>query len=96
MSTPESSEMRIVRAQLRDFITQNFLYGATDVHLDDETSLLAAGVLDETGILELVLFVEETYGLTVDEGELGPSNFDTITSIATFVVAHLSPDLTEE
>ncbi len=94
MTTPETSEMRIVRAQLRDFIAQNFLYGNNTVHLEDDTSLLGEGIVDETGILELVLFVEETYGLSVHESELGPANFDTINSIATFVVAHLSPDLT--
>jgi acyl carrier protein len=94
--TPETSEMRILRAQIRDFIQQNFLYGNGAATFEDDTSLIAQGIVDETGILELVLFVEETYGISVEESELDPANFDSVTSIATFVVSHLGPDLPAE
>jgi acyl carrier protein len=96
MATPETSEMRIIRAQVRDFIQQNFLYSNVELRLEDDTSLLGQGIVDETGILELVLFVEETYGIQVGEDDLGPANFDTVESIAAFVVAHLGPDLPAE
>lgn len=90
--TTETSEMRIVRDQVRDYIQQNFLYGNTALCLEDDTSLLGEGIVDETGMLEVVLFVEETYGLTVAEEDLGPANFDTVASIARYVVDHLPPE----
>lgn len=90
--TTETSELRIVREQVRDYIQQNFLFGNTALRLEDDTSLLGEGIVDETGMLEIVLFVEETYGLIVAEEDLGPANFDTLASIAGYVVDHLPPE----
>ncbi len=74
----------VVREQIRDFLTVNFLYGE-DTPLDDNASLMAQGVLDSTGVLELVLFVEETYGISVDEDDLQPEHFDSIASLTRYV-----------
>ena len=69
---------------LRTYIVENFLLG-DDSGLDCSESLLQSGVVDSTGVLELVVFVEETYGITVMDEEMVPDNFDTIQNLAGFV-----------
>lgn len=90
MSKPtQTIDTSLICDQIRDFITQNFLYNGTAAHLDNSASLLEQGIVDTTGVLELVLFVEETYGLSVDQSDLLPENFDSIDNLADYVVRHL-------
>ena len=69
---------------VRGFIVENFLYG-DDGELRDDTSFLGTGIIDSTGILEVISFLEETYGVTVDDEELIPENFDTLINIDSFL-----------
>lgn len=80
----------LVREQIRDFLQQNFLYDGDISQIGDDDSLLGHGIVDSTGILELVLFAEETYEITVDEADLLPENFDSINSLTGFVVRQMS------
>lgn len=74
-----------VRETLRDFVAENFMLGAkADVPADGE-SLVGNGVIDSTGVLELVAFVEEQFGLFVEDDELIPENLDSISNIIGFV-----------
>ena len=84
----ETVDVDLIREQIRDFLTVNFLYG-DHVHLDDNASLLEQGVVDSTGVLELVLFVEETYGISVDEADLQPENFDSVSRLTNYVAARI-------
>jgi acyl carrier protein len=70
--------------QIKAFIINNFLFGDAG-ELTDATSLLDAGIIDSTGILEIVQFVEETFKIIIDDEELLPENLDSVDSIATFV-----------
>ncbi len=70
---------------VRDFIVDNFLFGQEDDQLGNETSLLQAGVIDSTGVLELVVFLEESHGLKVEDEELVPENLDSISNLARFI-----------
>ena len=72
-----------VRDQLRDYIVANYMFGSGTVA--DSASLIDDGVLDSMGVLELVLFVEETFGVPVSEFEVVPEHFDSISAIASFV-----------
>lgn len=93
MTTSEdTASLEIIREHLRDFIWRSFFFGAVAPGLEDDTSLLAEGIVDETGVLELVLFVEETYGIQVAEGDLTPEHFDSINSIASYVAERLAED----
>jgi acyl carrier protein len=74
-----------VKQQLRGFVTKNF-YLADVSSFDDATSFLDRGVIDSTGVLELVTFVEDEYGLTVADEEIVPANFDTVNALAGFIV----------
>ncbi len=70
---------------IRAFIIENFLFGDTSQDLGDDVSLIEADLVDSTGILELVAFVETTWSITVRDADIVPANFDTIGHIAAFV-----------
>ena len=68
-----------------DFIRENFIMGRSDVVLDPEVSLIESGVMDSTGVLELVEFLEATYGIKIEDEELVPENLETIGNIVDFL-----------
>jgi acyl carrier protein len=70
--------------QVRDFVTTNFYVPDPD-SLEDRTSLLDHGIIDSTGVLEVIMFIETTYGVTVEDSEMLPENLDSIERIARFV-----------
>lgn len=74
-----------MKHQLRQFIIDNFLFGQIDTPLEDDDSFLEQGIIDSTGVLELVAFIEETFGIKVEDEELIPENLDTINNIVAFV-----------
>lgn len=79
-----------VKNEIRSFIVENFLFGDTDRPLDDDMSLIENDVVDSTGILELVSFLEERYGIAVADADIVPANLDSIARIAAYV-AHKAP-----
>ena len=82
--------MEDVKAALRQFIEQNFVLGAGGLKLEDEDSFLDRHVLDSTGFLELVAFLEETFGIKVGDAEMIPENLDSIDNVAAFVTSKRS------
>ncbi len=77
-----------LKSEIRNFIVENFLYGQNDGLVDD-LSFLQKGLLDSTGILELVAFVEEKYEISVADEELIPDNFDSINKLTDYIVKKL-------
>jgi acyl carrier protein len=75
--------------EIREFVVTNFLFGQEGTGLTEDQSLLESGVIDSTGVLELVAFLEQQYGITVGDRELLPENLDSIQNIAKFVVRKL-------
>ena len=73
-----------LQQQIRDFVTSNF-YVADPKALEDRTSLLDQGIIDSTGVLEVIMFIESTFGMTVEDSEMLPENLDSIERIAAFV-----------
>lgn len=71
--------------RIRAYICENFLFSTDESALDDERSLIGSGTLDSTGILELILFLETSFGIKVADDEMLPANLDTVARIATFV-----------
>jgi acyl carrier protein len=65
-------------------VTSNF-YVADPASLEDGTSLLDQGIVDSTGVLEVIGFIETTFGITVEDSEMLPDNLDSIERIASFV-----------
>lgn len=72
-------------SEVKDFILKNFLFTEDRSKLSDEQSLMQSGILDSTGILELISFVEENYGVKVADEEMLPENFDSVAAIDGFV-----------
>ena len=75
--------------QIRDFVTSNF-YVADPGSLEDRTSLLDQGIIDSTGVLEVIMFIETTFGVTVEDSEMLPENLDSIERIGAFVARKTS------
>jgi len=73
-----------LRNDVRTFVIQNFMFGQGD-HLQDTESFLESGLIDSTGVLELVGFLEATYAITVADEDLVPANLDSVLSICQFI-----------
>ena len=77
----------LIRRQIRDYLVANMLFGIGDVQ--DDTSLLGESILDSMGVLEMVLFIEETFHVQVSDDEVLPTHFDSINSLTTFITNKL-------
>lgn len=75
---------RQIQDRIREFILQNF-YVAAEVGLDDGASLLERGIVDSTGVLEVIEFLEQEFGIRIEDREVVPKNLDSIAAIAAFV-----------
>ncbi len=74
-----------IHEQVRKFILQNYLFTEDTSQLSFEDSLLGRGIVDSTGMLEMILFIEEQLGVTIEDSEMIPANFDSVNQIAAFV-----------
>jgi len=74
-----------VELELRTFLTDNFLLGDDLQALPGNVSLIEAGIIDSTGVLELVGFLEQRYGIHIADDELVPENLDSIDNVVSFV-----------
>lgn len=77
--------MQEVEREITAFIVENFLFGNEDDAPAPSASFMDTGLIDSTGILELVGFIEDTYGITVEDDELVPENLDSVANIAGYV-----------
>ena len=73
------------KSKLREFITENFLFGSDEDRFKDEDSFLDNGIIDSTGVLELVSYIEEEFDLEVKDEELIPDNFDSLNKLVTYI-----------
>lgn len=74
-----------IETQVRSLIEDNFLFREDRSSLFDTESLIDAGLIDSTGILELVAFLEERFKIEIADADLVPANFDSISAIAAYV-----------
>ena len=72
------------RDQVQRFVVDNFLFGDSS-RLDTDTSFLNEGIIDSTGILELIMFLEETFDVKIEDQELMPENLDSLNNIQRFI-----------
>nr|CAD6426437.1 acyl carrier protein [Rhizobium sp. Q54] len=76
------------RPAVREFIAENFLFRA-DADISDDQSLLESGVIDSTGVLELIAFLEATYGISIADEEIVPENLDSVNNMADYLARKL-------
>lgn len=74
-----------IRQQVRHFILTNYLFTEDEQRLADAESLMQNGTMDSTGILELIMFLEETFGIKVADDEMVPANLDSVANVVGFV-----------
>jgi len=77
-----------VAEAVRNFIIEYFLFG-DDENLNNHTSFIEDGIVDSTGILELVAFLEETFSIHVEDEELIPENLDCISNVEKYVLSKM-------
>jgi acyl carrier protein len=73
-----------IKEQVRAFVTSNF-YLPDPAALGNDVSLLDRGIIDSTGVLEVIAFLEDTFSIAVEDSEMLPENLDSIDRIASFV-----------
>ena len=78
------------RQQIKQFILGNFLFTDDESALADDTSLIQDGIIDSTGILELIMFLEETWSITVPPEDMTPAHFDSLVSIDRYLEGRLA------
>jgi len=77
--------MGTIEGSIRDYIAENILFSDNGYTYSDDTSFLEEGIIDSMGIMELVMFVGDTFRITVEDEELVPDNFDSITRLASYI-----------
>jgi acyl carrier protein len=80
-----SSEVTSVEAKVRGYILENLLFSSNDAELPNDASLLERGIIDSTGVLEIILFLEEEFGVSIKAEQMLPENFDSVDNIVRFV-----------
>ena len=71
--------------RIKDFILSNFLFTDDGNAISNDVSLIGQGVIDSTGILEVIVFLETEFSIKIADEEMTPANFDSIDAIAAFV-----------
>jgi acyl carrier protein len=84
MATPD------IQSQIKDYIARNILFSDNGFTYSDDASFLEEGIVDSLGIMDLVLFIEQNFGLSVDDEDLIPDNFDSVNKLARYIQRRLS------
>jgi len=76
--------MNKTKEKIRKFMIENFLFGE-DTDLKDDTSFLEEGIIDSTGVLELIEYLEEEFNIQIDDEDLIPENLDSLNNLEQFI-----------
>jgi acyl carrier protein len=74
-----------IKEEIREFILNNFLKGDRSKRVADDTSFIEEGIIDSIGILELVAFLEEKFGIKVEDDEIAPENFESLEKLDSYI-----------
>ena len=77
--------MSSIEERIRDYIAENILFSDNGYPYPDDTSFLEEGIVDSMGIMELVMLVDEGFGITVEDEEVIPDNFDSVSRLAAYI-----------
>ena len=78
-----------IKVKIKEFLQENYIFDSEN-GLDDDDSLLENGIIDSTGVLELILFLEENYQIKVNDDEILPENLDSVNNICNFAKKKIS------
>lgn len=82
--------MQQIQQEVRQFVIENFVFDNDGHNISDDDSFFDTGLLDSMGVLTLMEFVREKFGISVEDGELLPENWDSVNRVTAFVRAKLS------
>jgi acyl carrier protein len=85
MEETERDTQNEIKVTLREFISENFLLSAGTDEFEDTDSFMEKGIIDSTGILELLAFIEERFKITVEDEEIVPENLDSLNKLISFI-----------
>jgi acyl carrier protein len=74
-----------IEEQIRDYLTHNLIFSGNGFNYEDTTSFLEEGIVDSQGVMELVLFVEDSFHISVEDREITPDNFDSVNKLAEYI-----------
>lgn len=74
-----------IQNQIKTYVLENFLFSDNGHELAEGASFLEEGIVDSTGVLELVMFVEEAFNIAVEDEEIVPENFDSIGQLTAYI-----------
>ncbi|HQX33228.1 MAG TPA: acyl carrier protein [Dokdonella sp.] len=74
-----------IEAKIRHYILENLMFTDDGSRLPNDASLLDRGVIDSTGVLEIVMFLEEEFAIKIKDSEMLPENFDSVNNLVAFV-----------
>jgi acyl carrier protein len=74
-----------IEEQIRDYIANNLIFSSNGFGYMDTASFLEEGIVDSQGVMELVLFVEDTFHISVEDREITPDNFDSVNNLADYI-----------
>jgi len=80
-----------MRDRIRSYIVDRLMLGATDAELNDDTSLIEMGIIDSTGIVELIAFLEKEFLIRIEDEEIVPENFDSLRQICGYLKRKRGP-----
>ena len=86
MSAAITAQEQEILAGVTSFIKQNFLFWSDEISLAYDSSLMEGGIIDSTGILQLVSFLESQFGIKIEDHEFIPENLDSLRNITDYVL----------
>jgi acyl carrier protein len=80
-----------IEAKVRTYLLENLMFSSDGAQLANDASLLEQGIIDSTGILEIIMFLETDFGVIVKDSDMLPENFDSVNNIVRFVLRLKTP-----
>jgi len=77
--------MSSIEAKIRDYILENYLFTDEQSELNSSDSFLDKGIIDSTGIMEVIMFLDEEFGVSVEDDEMIPENLDSVDNLVKFI-----------
>jgi len=86
MSYTEPEILIDLKSKIRQFIVETFLFGSEEEPFGDDDSFLEKGIIDSTGVLELIEYIEENFRIKVEDDELVPENLDSLNNVTAYII----------
>lgn len=86
----EKFTLEQITHSIREFLFDNYLFGYDENELDNDTSFLEFGVLDSMGIIELIVFIENEFGIEIAYSEILPENLDTVNCVSSLIYSKMN------